>query len=905
MGLVAFFCSAGSPAEAQNRDAPRAYVNAKQVETLDDAVARLGLASDAPDCELLRGIAQFLSDRGDRAEWLRRRGCEAAPVTMVPGVSIRESDGSTTVSEDGLQSDTYTVVLDAQPTADVTIAVTPDGQAMADPGTLLFTSESWNTPQTVTTIAVDDMVAEGDHVATIMHSAESDDANYDGIDVVGVAVNVTDNDVVGVAIRQTDESTSVAEGGATDTYAIVLLTEPTADVAITVTPDSQVSVSPTSLTFTSDNWNEPQIVSVSATDDAAVERGHASTLVHAVTSGDDAYNDLVVDALVVSVADNDSSGVRITESDGSTDVAEGGTMDTYAVVLLSHPTADVTIMVRPDGQTIVGPRQLMFTPDNWSAAQTVTVKAREDARVEGPHTATISHTASSDDPSYGGIAIASVTVSITDTPVPEQTPVEKVLAEFPEKTDELSAAVCGRFWSQGVPLRAMRSRRETLNQAPAELKAAYVMRELSRQGANPAELTVRVAGYYHQEIVDARMELERDSSDELHLLACDTTAALLQHLSGLNVSSTSADYAAWTATFAEAQWWRWEMVCRLLANATGGSVEGDAEVAGYAAQVRTGIVSKQGSRVERGCAEPERWATELDEGETYPSWLAPRSETPALQTPNINALTAKQLYSEGDGGAGVWSVFERVQTAKAAAAGVALKDSASMDELVDLFQVETGAVRSVAVDLFLEIYRHPTGDYVGFWCSRKPGDIESGTSEVLERYAYRTDELSDLIQKAKGTTATRDKLIIAIDTGVRGPDVMGLCDAFGVSLDAPRAAMPDRFVFFTTSAAALLKGTRESASPGAVAERPSDRWTWDAVYRFLWNAGCYRWGESDTSEVVPSLGQAKRSRVWFCDGVDCGDAKDERHGLRYVPHQPDSESAPYIPFLFDKNLPQR
>jgi hypothetical protein len=54
----------------------------------------------------------------------------------------------------------------------------------------------------------------------------------------------------GVTITESGGSTDVSEDGATDTYDVVLNTQPTADVTITVSTDAQVDVSSTTLTFT-------------------------------------------------------------------------------------------------------------------------------------------------------------------------------------------------------------------------------------------------------------------------------------------------------------------------------------------------------------------------------------------------------------------------------------------------------------------------------------------------------------------------------------------------------------------------------------------------------------------------------------------------------------------------------
>ncbi|MBM4090879.1 MAG: DNRLRE domain-containing protein [Planctomycetes bacterium] len=119
------------------------------------------------------------------------RGVALVPVTP-PGVTIAQTGGSTDVAEGGA-TDSYTVVLNSQPAADVTITLTPDAQVTGNPTTLTFTSGNWNMPQTVTVTAVDDNVFEGNHTGTITHSATSSDTNYNGASVE-VTIQITDND---------------------------------------------------------------------------------------------------------------------------------------------------------------------------------------------------------------------------------------------------------------------------------------------------------------------------------------------------------------------------------------------------------------------------------------------------------------------------------------------------------------------------------------------------------------------------------------------------------------------------------------------------------------------------------------------------------------------------------------
>ena len=335
------------------------------------------------------------------------------------GVSVVQSGGSTNVTEGGA-TDSYTVVLTSQPTADVTITVSPNAQVSRTPTSpLQFTagpSGTWNIPQTVTVSAVNDSVVEGPHSGVLTHAAASGDASYNGISISSVTANITDNDTAGVSVVQSGGSTNVTEGGATDSYTVVLTSQPTADVTITVSPNAQVSRTPTSpLQFTagpSGTWNIPQTVTVSAVNDSVVEGPHSGVLTHAAASGDASYNGISISSVTANITDNDTAGVSVVQSGGSTNVTEGGATDSYTVVLTSQPTADVTVSLA-GGPDVSLSALVPFNSGNWSTPQTVTVTAVNDAIVEGPEVATITHTASSADTNYN-LSGPSVTANITD-----------------------------------------------------------------------------------------------------------------------------------------------------------------------------------------------------------------------------------------------------------------------------------------------------------------------------------------------------------------------------------------------------------------------------------------------------------------------------------------------------------
>ena len=71
----------------------------------------------------------------------------------------------------------------------------------------------------------------------------------------------------GMALSRTD---LIINEGSTGTYTVVLTSQPTADVAVAIAdhPAGRATVSPTSLTFTADNWSTPQTVTISSTEDS-------------------------------------------------------------------------------------------------------------------------------------------------------------------------------------------------------------------------------------------------------------------------------------------------------------------------------------------------------------------------------------------------------------------------------------------------------------------------------------------------------------------------------------------------------------------------------------------------------------------------------------------------------------
>ena len=335
-------------------------------------------------------------------------------VTIQVGVTV--SDQTLSVTEGS--SNTYEMVLEEKPTGDVTITVavtdTANNDVSVDETSLTFTPDNWNTPQALTARAAHDDDAATDPVVGITHSVSG--ANYAGVAVPGVEVTIDEDDTAGVSVSTT---TLTVPEGQSETYTVVLDTQPTGDVTVTVSGHSGTDITlsgdtlnaDNELTFTSTNWDTAQTVSVTAAedDDAAVDS--KVTLAHAV-SGTGEYASVTAGGLEVAITENDSPGMSIDPT--ALIIQEGGSKG-YTVVLDTQPSADVTVAVSGHagtditlgGTTLSATNTLTFTPDNWSQAQTVTVTAGD---IDEGTQVTLSHTVSGGD--YGPVSAADVLVTI-------------------------------------------------------------------------------------------------------------------------------------------------------------------------------------------------------------------------------------------------------------------------------------------------------------------------------------------------------------------------------------------------------------------------------------------------------------------------------------------------------------
>ena len=116
-----------------------------------------------------------------------------------PGLDISQS--ALTVVEGDSPGQSYTVALETQPSAAVTVTISgqADSDLVVDPSSLTFSTSNWSAAQTVTVTAREDADALTDPVVTLTHAAGGGDYGSVSGDLT---VTITDNDSPGLDISQ-------------------------------------------------------------------------------------------------------------------------------------------------------------------------------------------------------------------------------------------------------------------------------------------------------------------------------------------------------------------------------------------------------------------------------------------------------------------------------------------------------------------------------------------------------------------------------------------------------------------------------------------------------------------------------------------------------------------------------
>ena len=342
------------------------------------------------------------------------RDDDAAPdaTLTVASSSIPENGGSTAVR----------ATLSHPSSAATTVTVTAQAGVYTVAGgagaIIVIAAGNTTAPgDTATVTAVNNAVDAPDNTATVTGAMTNSQGTGS---VTGASLTITDDDTAGFAVSPTTSTSSrlqTTEASGTDTFTVALTSEPTGNVELDLASSdtSEGAVSPSSLTFTSTNWNTAQTVTLTGQDDSIADGSQDYTVTLTVDQANTA--DAIYDALsVVTVyAENADDEYGLVVGNVTGQATEAGGQATFTVALRTQPAQAVTVAVtsRDSGEGRVSPSTLTFQPGSWSTTQAVTVTGQDDNVDDGAVTWQVRLDPASGDANYN--ALANVDVSLTTT----------------------------------------------------------------------------------------------------------------------------------------------------------------------------------------------------------------------------------------------------------------------------------------------------------------------------------------------------------------------------------------------------------------------------------------------------------------------------------------------------------
>jgi hypothetical protein len=226
------------------------------------------------------------------------------------GITVTPTSGLVTTEAGGTA--VFSVHLNTPPAGgDVSIGLSSSnpGEGTVSPTNLIFTTDTWNLDQQVTITGINDFVADGTVAYTIITApAVSADGTYNNLDAADVSVANTDNDVAGLTFNVNVLNTISVFEGRTTNYTVVLNSQPTTNVTVTLTASdsAQGGTTTPSITFTPADWNTPKAITITAADDLIQDGNTNWRVTNSISSGDAMYAALSAVAVPFTTIDNEA-----------------------------------------------------------------------------------------------------------------------------------------------------------------------------------------------------------------------------------------------------------------------------------------------------------------------------------------------------------------------------------------------------------------------------------------------------------------------------------------------------------------------------------------------------------------------------------------------------------------------
>jgi len=340
---------------------------------------------------------------------------------------------------EGGATDIFGFSLSDQPSSDVVINLTanPTSQFTVSPTSFTFTNSNWNSTQSATLTAVDDLLLDGTVTGSITLEIDdplSDDC-YDSLTSKSYIVSVLDNENAGYIVTPV-VGTLTESDTTTASFDVVLTTQPINDVIIDFTnsDSTEKTLGVTSATFTNATWNVTQTIILNSADDFLIDGDQTTSITAQINPLSDAgFTGSVSQTISVITKDNDSGDFILGSISGNLTEDPPNTVN-FSVVLTAQPSSTVIIDFSSGDLTeaTMVTNSVSFTSGNWNIPVLVYVSSVDELIFDGSQTTSITATvSSSSDPGFTSASSQIINVITEDNDKPSYTvnPVVGALTE--------------------------------------------------------------------------------------------------------------------------------------------------------------------------------------------------------------------------------------------------------------------------------------------------------------------------------------------------------------------------------------------------------------------------------------------------------------------------------------------
>ena len=340
-----------------------------------------------------------------------------------PAVEVSFGADAYTAAEGGAPA-TVTVRVNVDPEREVTIPLTAanaggatDADHAGTPAELVFRAGE-ALFRTFDVTATDDAIDDGGE-QVVLGIGTPLPAGVTAVEPNAATVTLTDDDERGVTASATTLSVNETES---TSYTVVLTSQPTADVTVTVSgtdgTDLTAPAEGLALTFTALDWGTAQTVPVTAADDADVLADPPVELTHAVGGGD--YGAVSGPVVTVTIVENDTATVSLMD----VMVAEDAGAAAFTVTLSEQSSAPVTVdyatsdgtAAEPDDYTETSGTLTFTAPETELTIRVPVIDDTVDEEETETFTLTLSNAAQAG--LAGGAGTLAATGTITDNDDP-------------------------------------------------------------------------------------------------------------------------------------------------------------------------------------------------------------------------------------------------------------------------------------------------------------------------------------------------------------------------------------------------------------------------------------------------------------------------------------------------------